>query len=231
MSGHGDPQPGRTIADVVARMAELSAGWPATDGVRAFNEMYLETTRQVAASLADRTFMDREFIDRLDVRFADLYFDALDAHGRDPSAAPRCWSALIEARERPRTNPLQFALAGMNAHISYDLPRALVATIQEFGGDLEDVGRREDFLAVNDVLARTQPIVKELLLSGPFAALDEAMGEVDDHLGMWAIEAAREAAWVSARALSVLGDSSMRRRFELGLDRMVEASSRVLLSL
>jgi hypothetical protein len=119
----------------------------------------------------------------------------------------------------------------MNAHISYDLPRALVATVRELGGDLEDGGRREDFLAVNDVLARTQPIVKEVLLSGPFAAVDEAMGDLDDRLGMWAIETAREAAWLSARALWVLGDASMRRRYEQALDRMVEATSRVLLSL
>jgi hypothetical protein len=231
MSASPDPTSRTTIADVVARMDALSASWPASDGVRAFNEMYLETTRQVAAALVDRTFVDREFIDRLDVRFADLYFDALHAHEHGLASAPRCWSALIGARDRPGTNPLQFALAGMNAHISYDLPRALVATVQEFGGDLEDGGRREDFLAVNDVLARTQPIVKAVLLSGPFAAVDEAMGDLDDRLGMWAIETAREAAWLSARALSVLGDSSMRRRYEQGLDRMVEASSRVLLSL
>jgi hypothetical protein len=231
MTGPVEERPGPTIADVVARMDALSARWPASDGVRAFNEMYLETTRQVAASLADRTFADREFIDRLDVRFADLYFDALEAHERDPQSAPRCWAALIEARDRPGTNPLQFALAGMNAHISYDLPRALVATVRDFGGDLDDAGRREDFVAVNGVLARTQPIVKAALLSGPFAALDEAMGELDDHLGMWAIGTAREAAWMSARALWGLGDSAMGRRYEQGLDRMVEASSRVLLSL
>jgi hypothetical protein len=138
---------------------------------------------------------------------------------------------LIGARGRPGTNPLQFALAGMNAHITYDLPRALVVTVQEFGGNLEDAGRRADFLAVNDVLARTQPIVKAVLLSGPFAAVDEAMGDLDDRLGMWAIETAREAAWLSARALWSLGDSSMRRRYEQGLDRAVEASSRLLLSL
>jgi hypothetical protein len=229
MTSAPDPRAVPTIADVVARMDALSARWPRTDGVRAFNEMYLETTRQVATALAGRTFTDREFIDRLDVRFADLYFDALEAHEQDPGSAPRCWSVLIEARHNPGTHPLQFALVGMNAHITYDLPRALVATVQEFGGDLEDAGLREDFLAVNGVLAHTQPIVKEVLLSGATAAMDEAMGDLDDRIGMWAIEGAREAAWLSARALWVLGDSPMRRRYEQGLDRMVEASSRMLL--
>jgi hypothetical protein len=220
-----------TVPGVIAWMEELSDGLPPGDGVACFNGMYLETTRQVAAALAGRTFADRAFIDRLDVQFAELYFDALEAFDRDPATAPACWAALFQARSRPGIHPLQHAIAGMSAHILFDLPRALVSTVEEAGGELDDPGRRQDYEAVNDVLCRTQPIVKEALLAGPLAALDDAMGEVDDRLRMWAIEGAREAAWASARVLAALDSPGLRRRYERGLDRSVELSSRMLLHL
>jgi hypothetical protein len=220
-----------TVPGVIAWMEELSDGLPPRDGIACFNGMYLETTRQVAAALAGRTFVDRAFIDRLDVRFAELYFDALEAYDRDPTTAPACWAALFEARSHPGIHPLQYAIAGMSAHILYDLPRALVLTVEEAGGELDDPGRRQDYEAVNDVLCHTQPIVKEALLAGRLASLDDAMGEVDDRLRMWAIEGAREAAWVSARVFTALDGPALRRRYERGLDRSVELSSRMLLKL
>ncbi len=225
----GVPSP--TVADVVAQMTDLSASLPARDGVRAFNDMYLTTTLEVARALGEHRFRDREFMDRLDVNFADLYFDALDCHESDPGRAPRCWTALIAARERTGASLLQFALAGMNAHIGYDLPRALVTTTLEFGGDLDDAGRRADFLTINEILATTQPIVKQALLVGLLDDLDDAFGEVDDQLGAWAIEQAREVAWGSAHALWALRGTRAQRLYEHGMDRVVEMSSRGLLSL
>ena len=220
-----------TIPDVIDRMEAISSGLAVGDGVRAFNDMYLETTRQVGRAVTDLHFEDSAFLDRLDVRFAQLYFQALDAHEEGRSGAPRCWAALFDVRGVPDIAALQFALAGMNAHISYDLPQALVTTVEEFGFDLEQPTVRADYLTVNDVLAHTQPIVKEVLLCGLFAELDDAMGEVDDHLGMWAIEGAREMAWRSAQALWALRDSWARQRYVHGIDRMVELSSRMMLSL
>jgi hypothetical protein len=218
-----------SIADVIARMDAISAALPVQDGVRAFNDMYLETTRQVGRAVADLVFSDAAFLDRLDVRFAELYFSALAAHEAGRDGSPRCWSALFDARSSAEVHPLQFALAGMNAHISYDLPRALVSTVEEFGGDLDDDSVRRDFLAVNQVLADTQPLIKEVLLSGSLAALDDSMGQVDDRVGMWAIEGAREMAWLSAQTLWSLRGSGLRERFESSLDRMVVASSRLIL--
>ena len=220
-----------TIPDVIDRMGAISEGLAVGDGVRAFNDMYLETTRQVGRAVVDLHFADSAFLDRLDVRFAQLYFQALNAHEEGRGDSPRCWAALFDVRAAPDVARLQFALAGMNAHISYDLPQALVTTVEEFGVDLEQPTVREDYLTVNDVLARTQPIVKDVLLTGPLAELDDAMGEVDDHLGMWAIEGAREMAWRSAQALWALRDSWARERYVHGIDRMVEMSSRLMLRL
>jgi hypothetical protein len=116
----------------------------------------------------------------------------------------------------------------MNAHINFDLSRALVRTAQEFGGSLDN-GRRADFQAVNRVLASTAPLVRKELLTGPFAALDHALGEHDDRVSMWGIEAAREFAWSTAQTLQAVRGTHVEGTFTDGLDRMVELTSRLIL--
>ncbi len=223
-------QPARiqTVGEVIARMQELSSMMPAGDGVRAFNEMYLATTRQVEAAIGEAQFADPAFTARLDVVFANLYLDALDRHSSDPTRAPRSWEALFEARARPGVSQLRFAVAGMNAHINFDLARALVLTMHEFGGGL-DAGRRADFQAVNRVLERTQPMVRRELLTGPYATLDDALGDHDDRVSLWGIEAAREFAWSTAQTLWTVRGTVIEASFTEGLDRMVELTSRLIL--
>lgn len=223
-----EPAPLQTVADVIARMEGLSAAMPVGDGVRAFNEMYLVTTRHVDAAIAGAQFADSEFMTRLDVHFANLYLIALAQHDAGSEASARSWRALFDDRARPGISQLQFAIAGMNAHINFDLPRALVLTTRELGGELDDA-RRADYLAVNQVLARTQPIVQRELLTGPFAILDQGLGDRDDRVAMWGIEQAREFAWATAQTLWAVRATPIEAPFTDRLDRMVELTSRLLL--
>ncbi|HYA08078.1 MAG TPA: DUF5995 family protein, partial [Gaiellaceae bacterium] len=108
-----------TVADVVARMEAIAAPLPRADGVACFTRLYLAVTKGVEARLAGTVFEDTRFLGRLDVVFADLFFAALDAFRRDPGTAPRAWLPLLQARSQRGIAPLQFALAGMNAHINY----------------------------------------------------------------------------------------------------------------
>ena len=43
------------------------------------------------------------------------------------------WRALLEARFHPGIDRIQYALAGMNAHIDFDLARAVFDTNRQFG--------------------------------------------------------------------------------------------------
>src|SRR6266852_7203894 len=73
-------------------------------------------------------FADAEWVERWDVAFADLYLEALEASlaGRRP---PRPWDIAFSA---PADLPaLRHVLLGMNAHINYDLPQALLAVITD----------------------------------------------------------------------------------------------------
>ena len=107
------------IAPVIARMEEIDATLPRKDGVAYFNRLYLQVTKAVDASAAGTTFEDPAFLDRLDVVFAGLYFDA-EATITTGAQAPLSWRPLIEMRADQR-EPIQFALAGMSAHINHDL--------------------------------------------------------------------------------------------------------------
>ncbi len=202
-----------------------------TDGISAFTRLYLAVTEAVAGAAGEREFENERFLHALDVAFANLYFDALDALRSGNGAAVRAWAPLVEARGRRGVLPLQFALAGMNAHINRDLPVALVQTWHELG--LEPRRRspeRRDFRRVNALLEQTEARVKPALVTGPVAAVDTSLGRLDDVLAMWKVEKAREAAWVNGETLWSLRDApALQRSFLRTLDRTIGLVGRGLL--
>ena len=101
----------------------------------------------------------------LDVVFANQYFAAIAAGEVDVSRAPSAWRPLLRARSSRGIARLQFALAGMNAHINRDLPQGIVQVFEALGGDpTTDQTRRQDFDSVNDLLERVEAEVKSRLL-------------------------------------------------------------------
>ena len=192
-----DPPPEQpaSIAQVLEEMRILSAAMPDDDGVADFHRMYLHVTELVGAAVATRSFKDGIFMERLDCVFAGLYLDAVRATDQRRSSA---WQPLFALRAQPSTVPLQYALAGMNAHINFDLGLALVRTCRQLGRTLDSPGVRDDFLAVNTILAAQVQQVRESYLAGVALDLDRAASPVLDVVGGWSIEAARDAAWLSA---------------------------------
>ena len=215
---------------VVARMDAIAAPLAEDDGVARFNELYLAVTHAVAAETLVEAYRDPEFISRLDVVFADLYFAAVDAAaaGRE---IPKAWAPLFEKRHAPGVAPLQFAIAGMNAHINHDLAVALVAMCDERGIDLDPDGdQHHDYLAVNGTLERVEGEIKARYSTGAVAKLDKAMGTLDDVLANWSVARARDNAWTTARTIRALrGSPSLLEQFMLGLGRNVGFAGRGLL--
>jgi len=218
------------IDDVVARMESIVEALPAADGVAAFTRLYLAVTQAVRAAATDNTFEEPTTVRWLDVMFANLYFDAVDASSGGHNV-PHAWAPLFAARAQRGILPLQFALAGMNAHINRDLPVALVETCAQGRIELEDESAaHRDFVKVNGLLARIEEQAKRGLLEGFDAVLDVALGNLDDVLAMWDVERARDAAWVNAQTLWALrGAASLRNAFLDSLDRMVGFAGRGLL--
>ena len=223
--------PVRSIDEVVAVMTALDACLPDDDGVKWFNRLYLRVTTGVRATIADAVFEDAAFLTRLDVVFANLYFSALAAGETNVEAAPPAWRPLLQERRTPGIARIQFALAGMSAHINRDLPEGIVQSFLALGGDpLTDRVRERDFESVNDILERVETQVKGEFAVGLVGEIDRLGGPVDDALAMWKVRAARSAAWTNAQVLwGLRGTPLLRDRFFLKLDRLIGMTARGLL--
>jgi hypothetical protein len=128
---------------------------PGTQTQGFFLATYLRTTRAVAADIADHAFVDPDWVAQWDVAFATLYLDALD-QWTATSAAPEPWRVAFSAADgHEHLPPLRHVLLGMNAHINYDLPQALLAVItdEEFDDPRLLDRRRTDHEHIDQILA------------------------------------------------------------------------------
>ena len=91
------PNASDPIAAVLARLQSVATELGVADGVSRFNHLYLEVTQAVDIGAQGVAFEEPAFLNALDVSFAGLYFDALDAAAAS-SALPRCWTPLFAAR-------------------------------------------------------------------------------------------------------------------------------------
>src|SRR4029079_13313944 len=107
------------------------------------------------------------------------------ARGSEPSA----WRPLFAGQSARGVAPLQFALAGMNAHINRDLPVALVTTCRALSLDLrESTPEHADFVRVNTLLAQVEQKIKRTSGTGWLAAGDRLVHRfhrIDDVVAMW----------------------------------------------
>src|ERR1700730_11073625 len=138
-----------SFAELLDRMAAIDQALPPTDGVACFNRMYRLVIESVQEHVTAGFFGDPVWIGRLDIMFANLYLTAT----LTPLAAdtPRSWAALLERSSDPQVLPLQFALAGMNAHINHDLAIAVVTASEELNTSPDAGTHPADFPRVNSL--------------------------------------------------------------------------------
>src|SRR5579862_1622457 len=168
------------VPDVLQRLKDLDAALDAADGAGCFNALYVRVTAAILDADGSRFFKAPTFVEQLDVSFANLYFAALRAW-RTGSGVPGAWAPLFEAHARRDIHPLQFALAGMNAHINRDLPVALCEASAATGLPLGRTGDvHDDYESVNPILAQVERQAKGDYFTPLAAKLDRAFDGVDD---------------------------------------------------
>jgi len=166
------------------------------DGVACFNYLYLRVTEEIRANA--HQFQSPAGVQRLAVVFAEFY---LTAYGAASAGAwvSKAWAPLFEKRDDRHIVPLQFALAGMNAHINNDLAWALMQTWDELDAEPRiDSPDYADFTRVNQILERVQGEVRVTLQSGLLRWLDRALGTFDDVIANVSVGKARAEAWSRA---------------------------------
>jgi hypothetical protein len=188
-------------------MRDLLDTFPPDDARRYFHSVYLRTTEAVGEELRTASlggFLDPEWVERWDVAFASLYLDAIDAWSRDPATAPGPWAVAFGApAERPDDPPLRHVLFGINAHVNYDLPQALLAVISDaqFDDPLVVQRRARDHEHIDAVLS-SRVAAEDRSLEGKRTTLDTVLTPLNRLGTKRFLKEARQKVWRNARALS-----------------------------
>jgi hypothetical protein len=102
--------PPQSIADVLQTLQTIEAICIDGDGLKWFNWLYFQVTQAVEARVTSGGFAEPVWLSELDVKFARLYFDAVES-ALSGGATAGCWQALFAQRDQNRIARIQFALA------------------------------------------------------------------------------------------------------------------------
>ena len=152
------------IDELIERMARGLAALAPDDPRRFFHGTYLRTTKAVAAEIGRGGFGDGGWVEEWDVAFASLYLEAFDQFSAgEETSGP--WKVAFAATRGDRLPPLRHVLLGMNAHINFDLPQALLTMIadSEFDDSELMAQRAADHEHIDLVLASRLVAEDELL--------------------------------------------------------------------
>jgi hypothetical protein len=191
----------RVVAAMQQRLDDLPPGLAAR---RAFLSTYLRTTTAVGEAVAGGLFEDAAWVEEWDVAFAELYLSALDADLAATGRVPRPWRLAFDAP--PDLPALRHVLLGINAHINYDLPQALLAVIDddEFADPALLDRRRRDHERIDGVLsARVAAEDDQLATTSAQSVLDRVLRPLNRRASQRFLREARQKVWHNTTELQV----------------------------
>jgi hypothetical protein len=191
----------QSIVDVLRTLRAIDAACAEGDGLKWFNGLYLDVTEAVQARVNAGGFAGPAWLAELDVQFAQLYFTAL-ASALAGSACPGSWAVMFACRDNRRIARIQFALAGINAHINRDLPEAIVATCKVTQtAPRHGTPQYHDYTELNATLDTLINVAKRTLNVRLLGDPLPDVSHLEDLIAAWDVRAAREKAWKNAEAL------------------------------
>lgn len=206
---------GGSIDEIVQRMQQRIDDLPARlDHHRVFPATYRRTIRAVGEAVNAGRFEDPAWVVRWDEAFAGLYLSALDAELSEEQAPPRPWRLAFAA---PTELPaLRQVLLGINAHINFDLPQALLAVISddEFDDPVLIASRRRDHERIDGVLA-TRVSAEDAELGGRRTLLDRLLTPLNRQASRRFLHEARQKVWhntIGLQAARQAGPDQYARR-------------------
>ena len=216
------------LQDYLDQVPPLLGGNPLAD----FNKLYKRITENVLDRLETGRFADPAFLAELDVQFAARYFDAMRFWSVAAGDCPRVWGVLFRRIAGPDVRALPSAVAGVNAHINFDLPFALVKTFEKLGLEpLDDSPQHHDYLQINDIFAEAIPDLRRSYLDRVQLLIDTMNGDLDDWWQGEMVEYTRNVAWRNGQKIwSLRHDADQLARESDRLDDISALLGRLLLS-
>jgi hypothetical protein len=231
-----DGQPA-CIADVIrmqlAVQVELNKMPPMfhENPVSDFNVLYTDITERILQRYERGGFEAQDFLNLLDVEFGKRYFDALRAWCAESARTPEVWKILFSRYQDERLRSLPCAVAGVNAHINYDLPFALLETWKVLGHNANDTPQHRDFLEINNVFYEAIPNLRHGFLSRWQRCVDLLNWHFDDWYENLLVRVSRARAWDKAQELWLIRDDpDALERERVELDRVATIAGEIVLS-
>jgi hypothetical protein len=227
----------RDVLDVVTQLGDLHVLLnkvtpdDSNNPIADFNHLYWTITSTVLDHLNQGAFQDPEFLTLLDVEFAKRYFNALRLWGEAAPDTPHSWRVLFRHLRNRAIHSLPAAIAGVNAHVNYDLPFALLATWTRLCSGPSTVTQHQDYLHINEIFYEKIPELRRGYLSYWQLVIDRLNGRLDDFVEDRAVEIARDHAWHDAERLwEMRDDPEAIRRAGTSLDHHTAMIGWVLMS-
>ena len=237
VSDHGAvPDDPRRSARLAADMAERAAGWEERgDGRAVFLDCYARMTDAVLVGVERERFADGDWVLRLLERFAAYYDSSVDG-GEHGVPVPEPWVLAHAAAVGNDAHPMQLLLAGVNAHINYDL----VVTLTDLLGpewdrvDVDHLARRQqDYDEINVVIAETADLVQDRVLERrvPWLdVLDRGLGRLDERVTVRLLGGWRRRVWRQGVELLVIDDECARDERLRAIEQQCARRARLLLA-
>jgi hypothetical protein len=188
--------------EVIIRMQLMLQQWEKeADQKAVFLRCYQMMTNNMLSAIEKQEFHDSDWVNRLLLRFADYYFNALEAYEREPASALLAWQLAFNSTRDPRAMTLQNLLLGVNAHINYDLVLALTDLLKPEWDNLSGKQRNQrytDHKHVNEVIAATIDAVQDQVLEPSMPVmdyLDRLLGKYDEMIISRLLTEWRESVW------------------------------------
>lgn len=199
--------PAESIDEVIQRLEKiLEYSIDKENPLGFFCALYIVVTEKIKEGIdTGDVFKDNHRMEKLDVIFANRYLEAfhLYRNGKQPTPA---WELAFKATEQfPAYIIMQELLAGINAHINFDLG---IAVAEVAPGELID-GLHKDFMTINSILGKLTDQMRSELneLSPRIGLIDGWLRGADDIVLNFSLKKARDDAWDFAKALAPLPKS------------------------
>ncbi|HWI53068.1 MAG TPA: DUF5995 family protein [Symbiobacteriaceae bacterium] len=211
------PAMASSVDDLLGLMHRQLARFDAAgDNRAAFLRVYATMTASVRERMDDGFFIDPAWIERVAVRFAWWYFDALDRYEQHDEPPP-AWAYAFDVAARRQGFLLQDILLGMNAHINNDLPLVVAEILRREGDETpieRAVRRRFDHDQINRVLHLVIPTVEAesaLHYGRLIRPLGKVLGTLDQSLSTFGLKTWRDNVWRNAVFLLAARTEAERR--------------------
>lgn len=221
-----------TIKGVVRVMTQIETSLSQDDGLWWFNWLYRRVTIAIEEECQKQKWLAPRWVTELDVEFGKLYFEAIAAWERDPDDCPHAWRPLFVTRRARYLAPVQYALAGLCAHINRDLPVAAVRAAQKLGTTLQRGSPEEqDYQRINAILYEVELKCVQDLTTGWMKGVSTRIDPYDRKLAITIVRWLRDLAWSHAQvyANALTQGEKRAEKFLFRLDRATEWIARGML--